>query len=123
MVEEIFGPVLTVCTSTKTPTWKVLKVVRQGERVCADRRGLRPGSQAVIGRSRTRCAAPPATSTSTTSRPGAVVGQQPFGGESGLGHQRQGGQLPEPDALGSPRSVKETFDPPKDYTYPHMAQK
>ena len=31
---------------------------------------------------------------------GAVVGQQPFGGARGVGHQRQGGVEAEPDALG-----------------------
>ena len=33
---------------------------------------------------------------------GAVVGQQPFGGAPGLGHQRQGRRAAEPAALDSP---------------------
>ena len=33
---------------------------------------------------------------------GAVVGQQPFGGARGVGHERQGGLEAEPRAVGEP---------------------
>jgi 1-pyrroline-5-carboxylate dehydrogenase len=54
---------------------------------------------------------------------GAVVGQQPFGGSRASGTNDKAGSYLNLVRWCSPRSVKETFDPPKDYTYPHMAQK
>jgi 1-pyrroline-5-carboxylate dehydrogenase len=52
-----------------------------------------------------------------------VVGQQPFGGSRASGTNDKAGSYLNLVRWCSPRSVKETFDPPKDYTYPHMAQK
>ena len=38
-----------------------------------------------------------------------------------IGHERQGRIDVEPDPLGQPRTIKETFVPPTDYRYPFMA--
>ena len=57
------------------------------------------------------------TYTSTTSRTGAVVGQQPFAARGRAG-RRQGRVGHQHVALGPPRSIKETLVPPKDYRYP-----
>jgi 1-pyrroline-5-carboxylate dehydrogenase len=51
---------------------------------------------------------------------GAVVGQQPFGGARASGTNDKAGAPSNLARWTSPRSLKETFDPPKDYRYPHM---
>ncbi|HSJ19867.1 MAG TPA: L-glutamate gamma-semialdehyde dehydrogenase [Nocardioidaceae bacterium] len=51
---------------------------------------------------------------------GAVVGQQPFGGARASGTNDKAGAASNLMRWTSPRSIKETFDPPKDYRYPHM---
>jgi 1-pyrroline-5-carboxylate dehydrogenase len=52
---------------------------------------------------------------------GAVVGQQPFGGARASGTNDKAGAPSNLMRWTSPRSIKETFDPPKDYRYPHMS--
>jgi 1-pyrroline-5-carboxylate dehydrogenase len=51
---------------------------------------------------------------------GAVVGQQPFGGSRASGTNDKAGSAANLMRWSSPRSIKETFDPPKDHRYPHM---
>jgi 1-pyrroline-5-carboxylate dehydrogenase len=51
---------------------------------------------------------------------GAVVGQQPFGGARASGTNDKAGAPQNLMRWTSPRSIKETFAPPKDYRYPHM---
>ncbi len=51
---------------------------------------------------------------------GAVVGQQPFGGGRASGTNDKAGAAVNLQRWTSPRSLKETFDPPTDYGYPHM---
>jgi len=51
---------------------------------------------------------------------GAVVGQQPFGGAGASGTNDKAGAAQNLMRWSSPRSIKETFAPPKDYRYPHM---
>jgi 1-pyrroline-5-carboxylate dehydrogenase len=51
---------------------------------------------------------------------GAVVGQQPFGGARASGTNDKAGSAQNLMRWTSPRSIKETFVPPKDYRYPHM---
>ncbi|NUT93243.1 MAG: L-glutamate gamma-semialdehyde dehydrogenase [Saccharothrix sp.] len=52
---------------------------------------------------------------------GAVVGQQPFGGSRGSGTNDKAGSAFNLLRWTSPRTIKETFVPPTDHTYPHMA--
>jgi len=52
---------------------------------------------------------------------GAVVGQQPFGGSRASGTNDKAGSLLNLLRWVSPRTIKETFDPPKDYRYPFLA--
>ncbi len=52
---------------------------------------------------------------------GAVVGQQPFGGGRASGTNDKAGSILNLLRWVSPRTIKETFAPPKDYRYPHMA--
>ena len=51
---------------------------------------------------------------------GAVVGQQPFGGGRASGTNDKAGSAQNLLRWTSPRSIKETFVPPKDHAYPHM---
>jgi 1-pyrroline-5-carboxylate dehydrogenase len=52
---------------------------------------------------------------------GAVVGQQPFGGGRSSGTNDKAGSMWNLIRWVSPRTIKETFVPPKDYRYPFMA--
>ena len=51
---------------------------------------------------------------------GAVVGQQPFGGSRASGTNDKAGSMINLLRWLSPRTIKETFVPPKDFRYPHM---
>jgi len=51
---------------------------------------------------------------------GAVVGQQPFGGARASGTNDKAGSMWNLIRWASPRTIKETFVPPRDYHYPHM---
>jgi 1-pyrroline-5-carboxylate dehydrogenase len=52
---------------------------------------------------------------------GAVVGQQPFGGARASGTNDKAGSWQNLVRWLSPRTIKETFVPPTEHTYPHMA--
>jgi 1-pyrroline-5-carboxylate dehydrogenase len=52
---------------------------------------------------------------------GAVVAQQPFGGARASGTNDKAGSLWNLIRWVSPRTIKETFIPPRDYRYPFMA--
>jgi 1-pyrroline-5-carboxylate dehydrogenase len=54
---------------------------------------------------------------------GAVVGQQPFGGGRASGTNDKAGAMQNLLRWTSPRTIKETLVPPKDYTYPFMGEK
>jgi 1-pyrroline-5-carboxylate dehydrogenase len=51
---------------------------------------------------------------------GAVVGQQPFGGARASGTNDKAGSMWNLIRWVSPRTIKETFIPPRDYRYPFM---
>ncbi|WP_305789583.1 L-glutamate gamma-semialdehyde dehydrogenase [Symbioplanes lichenis] len=51
---------------------------------------------------------------------GAVVGQQPFGGARGSGTNDKAGSILNLHRWVSPRTMKETFEPPVTWQYPHM---
>ena len=53
---------------------------------------------------------------------GAVVGQQPFGGSRASGTNDKAGSLGNLERWVSPRTIKETFAPPTDHRYAHMAR-
>ena len=53
---------------------------------------------------------------------GAVVGQQPFGGARASGTNDKAGSKMNLIRWVSARTVKETFAPATDYTYPFMAE-
>ncbi len=51
---------------------------------------------------------------------GAVVGQQPFGGTRASGTNDKAGSMWNLMRWMSPRTIKETSEPPHDYRYPFM---
>ncbi len=51
---------------------------------------------------------------------GAVVGQQPFGGARASGTNDKAGSLANLTRWTSPRTIKETFVPPRHHGYPHQ---
>ncbi|HEX37635.1 MAG TPA: L-glutamate gamma-semialdehyde dehydrogenase [Candidatus Cloacimonetes bacterium] len=53
---------------------------------------------------------------------GAVVGQQPFGGARASGTNDKAGDMINLLRWVSPRTIKETFNPPTDYRYPFMEE-
>jgi 1-pyrroline-5-carboxylate dehydrogenase len=53
---------------------------------------------------------------------GAVVGQQPFGGARGSGTNDKAGSILNLQRWVSPRTIKETFEPPASWRYPHMGR-
>ncbi|MGE0355191.1 MAG: aldehyde dehydrogenase family protein, partial [Gemmatimonadales bacterium] len=53
---------------------------------------------------------------------GAVVGQQPFGGARASGTNDKAGSYLNLIRWVSARSIKETFDPPREYGYPFMKE-
>ncbi|HSG00052.1 MAG TPA: aldehyde dehydrogenase family protein, partial [Vicinamibacterales bacterium] len=54
---------------------------------------------------------------------GAVVGQQPFGGSRASGTNDKAGSKLNLLRWVNTRTIKETFVPPSDYTYPFMGAK
>ena len=99
LCEEIFGPVVTAYVYDDAKWAETLKVVDAtspyaltGAVFAQDRRAIVEATSAL------RHAA---GNFYINDKPtGAVVGQQPFGGARGVGHERQGGVEAEPDALG-----------------------
>jgi 1-pyrroline-5-carboxylate dehydrogenase len=54
---------------------------------------------------------------------GAVVGQQPFGGSRASGTNDKAGSILNLLRWVSPRSIKETFVPPRDWRYPFLGER
>ncbi len=53
---------------------------------------------------------------------GAVVGQQPFGGSRASGTNDKAGSRLNLERWVSPRTIKETFLPARNFCYPYMEQ-
>ena len=118
MREELFGPVVTTYVYDET----------NGTTRSADRpvRAVRPHRRRVLGGPRRdrRCKTKlryAAGNFYVNDKPtGAVVGQQPFGGARASGTNDKAGSMWNLIRWVSPRSIKETFTPPRDYRYPFM---
>jgi 1-pyrroline-5-carboxylate dehydrogenase len=119
MEEEIFGPVLTVYIYDDADYDKTLKLCDKtspyaltGSILARDRVAIDKASTVL------RHAA---GNFYINDKPtGAVVGQQPFGGARASGTNDKAGSLLNMIRWTSPRSVKETLLPPKDYRYPFL---
>lgn len=119
MVEEIFGPVLTVYVYEDDKYEETLKLCDEtsiyaltGALWAQDRYALEVGSKALVH----SCG-----NFYINDKPtGAVVGQQPFGGSRASGTNDKAGSLWNLIRWSSVRTIKETFCPPTDYRYPFL---
>ena len=119
MCEEIFGPVLTLHVYPAARWSETLSLVDgtspyalTGAVFAQDRRVLAEATDALRNA---------AGNFYLNDKPtGAVVGQQPFGGARASGTNDKAGSILNLMRWISPRSIKETFDPPRDYRYPFM---
>lgn len=121
MREEIFGPVLTVYVYADDRLDETLALCDTGSPY-----GL---TGAIFARDRAAVATMSAALRHTAGNfyindkpTGAVVGQQPFGGSRASGTNDKAGSMLNLLRWTSMRTVKETFVPPADFTYPHMAE-
>jgi 1-pyrroline-5-carboxylate dehydrogenase len=121
MCEEIFGPVLTAHVYPAAKWSETLALV--------DRTGPYALTGAVFAQDRAAVAEADrvlrysAGNYYVNDKPtGAVVGQQPFGGGRASGTNDKAGSVLNLLRWVSPRAIKETFAPAKDYRYPFMAE-
>jgi len=121
MCEEIFGPVVTAYVYDDAKWAETLGVLDRtspyaltGAVFAQDRRAVREAMAALRGA---------AGNFYVNDKPtGAVVGQQPFGGARASGTNDKAGSKLNLVRWVSARSVKENFNPPRDYRYPFMAE-
>jgi 1-pyrroline-5-carboxylate dehydrogenase len=120
MCEEIFGPVLTIHVYNEKKFTETLKLVDQtspyaltGSIISQDRNAVVQATKALKNA---------AGNFYINDKPtGAVVGQQPFGGARASGTNDKAGSAINLYRWLSARTVKETFEPPKDYRYPFLS--
>jgi len=121
MSEEIFGPVLTVYVYPEQQYAETLELCDQtspyaltGAIFAIDRAAI------ALAMKTLRHAA---GNFYINDKPtGAIVGQQPFGGSRASGTNDKAGSWLNLERWVSPRAIKETFLPPKDFTYPYMEE-
>ena len=119
IVEEIFGPVLTVFVYEDEKWTETLKLVDTstkysltGSIFAQDRYAIEDAYKALENAS---------GNFYINDKPtGAVVGQQPFGGSRASGTNDKAGSKMNLLRWVSVRSIKETFVSPKDYKYPYL---
>jgi 1-pyrroline-5-carboxylate dehydrogenase len=119
MCEELFGPVLTIFVFDDKDFEKTLEIIDKtsiyaltGAVLAQDRYALEKATHALRNAAGNFYINDKCT--------GAVVGQQPFGGARGSGTNDKAGSMINLLRWVSPRTIKETFDPPKDYRYPFL---
>jgi 1-pyrroline-5-carboxylate dehydrogenase len=119
LCEEIFGPVLTAHVYDDAKWDETLKIVDStspyaltGAVFAQDRRAIVHAMSALRHS---------AGNFYVNDKPtGAVVGQQPFGGARASGTNDKAGSKLNLTRWVSARTVKENFNPPRDYRYPFM---
>ncbi|MBT2564857.1 L-glutamate gamma-semialdehyde dehydrogenase [Pedobacter sp. ISL-68] len=121
MCEELFGPVLSVYVYQDEEFDQILEVIDTtspyaltGAILSQDRYAIEKASYALRNSAGNFYINDKCT--------GAVVGQQPFGGARGSGTNDKAGAMINLLRWVSPRTIKETFNPPTDYRYPFLAE-
>lgn len=121
MSEELFGPVLTIYVYEDEDFDQVIKTVDEtsiyaltGSILAQDRYAIEKASIGLRNAAGNFYINDKCT--------GAVVGQQPFGGARGSGTNDKAGSMINLLRWVSPRTIKETFNPAKDYRYPFLAE-
>jgi len=121
MCEEIFGPVLTVHVYPAGRWTETLALVDGTSPYGLTGAIFSQDRSAIVQADRVLRHA--AGNYYVNDKPtGAVVGQQPFGGARASGTNDKAGSILNLLRWVSPRSIKETFVPPKDYRYPFMLE-
>ncbi len=121
MCEEIFGPVLTIHVypaekfdQTMDLLDKTSPYALTGAVIATDRDAVEKATKRL---SQT------AGNFYINDKPtGAVVGQQPFGGARASGTNDKAGSILNLYRWLSPRTIKETYNPPRDYSYPFLGE-
>ena len=116
MVQEIFGPVITIYVYKDSGYSETLKLVDStseyaltGAVLATDRYAIEEATKALQNA---------AGNFYINDKPtGAVVGQQPFGGARASGTNDKAGSAQNLLRWVSPRLIKETFVTPTDYRY------
>ncbi|HDP99341.1 MAG TPA: L-glutamate gamma-semialdehyde dehydrogenase [bacterium] len=122
MEEEIFGPVLTLYVYPDEEYEKTLHLCDQTSPYGLTGSIMATNRQAIITAAKILTHA--AGNFYINDKPtGAVVGQQPFGGSRASGTNDKAGSMINLQRWVSPRTIKENFLPPTDFTYPHMKEK
>lgn len=119
MCEELFGPVLTIYVFDENKFEDTLALVDStsiyaltGAILAQDRYAIELATKKLVNA---------AGNFYINDKPtGAVVGQQPFGGARGSGTNDKAGSKINLLRWVSPRTIKETFVSPVDYTYPFL---
>jgi len=121
LCEEIFGPVLTIYVYDENEFDQILTTVDQTSPYALTGAIFSQDRAAVeLATNRLRNAA---GNFYVNDKPtGAVVGQQPFGGARASGTNDKAGSALNLYRWLSPRTIKETFNPPVDYRYPFLAE-
>jgi 1-pyrroline-5-carboxylate dehydrogenase len=121
MQTELFGPILSVFAYDESALEETLSVLDEtspyaltGSVFAQDR--------AVVARVTSRLRNAAGNFYINDKPTGAVVGQQPFGGGRGSGTNDKAGSVLNLLRWVSPRTVKETFVPPRQVAYPSMAR-
>ncbi|MBN2011333.1 L-glutamate gamma-semialdehyde dehydrogenase [candidate division KSB1 bacterium] len=122
MKEEIFGPVLTIYIYADKEYEQALTLCDStspyaltGSIFAQDRNAINKARQILVNA---------AGNFYINDKPtGAVVGQQPFGGSRASGTNDKAGSMINLQRWVSPRTIKEKFVPPTDFTYPFMSEK
>ena len=121
MVEEIFGPVLTIYVYDDSQFEETLKVV-DGTSEYALTGSIMAKDRYAIDLATKRLENAAGNFYINDKPTGAVVGQQPFGGARGSGTNDKAGAAMNLLRWVSARTIKETFVTPTDYRYPFLEQ-
>jgi len=121
MCEELFGPVLTVYVYDDEQFEEVMNII-DNTSPYALTGSILSQDRYAIARATYRLRNAAGNFYVNDKPTGAVVGQQPFGGARGSGTNDKAGSMLNLLRWVSPRTIKETFDPPKDYTYPFLGK-
>jgi len=121
MCEEIFGPVLTLYVYPERRWAETLRLVDETSPYALTG-AVFAHDRAAVDEARTALRYAAGNFYVNDKPTGAVVGQQPFGGARASGTNDKAGSLLNLIRWVSPRAVKETFLPPRDFPYPFMAE-
>jgi len=121
MIEELFGPIVTIYIYEEDKFEETMDLLDRtsiygltGALFAQDREAIELGSKKLVNA---------AGNFYINDKPtGAVVGHQPFGGARRSGTNDKAGSLLNLQRWVSPRTIKECFLPPEDYTYPFLQE-